>query len=118
MKLLLIIGAGMSVAACQVTDPGRPHRAPVASLSNETLWSAGFLLAAMRELNCKKLSYRDAKRWLDRRYGEQERRIAARMGEREAIILTPPQCSRVRGAMENYADALRELDKRLKFGPI
>lgn len=76
-----------------------------------------FRLAATRELTCKNLSYRDADRWLDRRYGPQERRIAERLGEKDAIILTPPPCSRVRGSTERYADALRELDKRLKLGP-
>ena len=76
----------------------------------------GFQRAAIQELICQNITRHDAVRLLSRRYGAQERRIAARLGERESedIILTLPPCSHFRGAEDRYADSLRELEKRLK----
>jgi hypothetical protein len=115
MKLPLILVAALSVMGCHVAEQERPRHTPIASLSNEQLWSAGFQQAAIQELICKNITRRDAERLLNRRYGAQERRIAARLGEKKAeeIILTLPPCSHFRGAMDSYADALRELEKRL-----
>ncbi|ALH80058.1 hypothetical protein AN936_06670 [Sphingopyxis macrogoltabida] len=76
----------------------------------------GFQQAAIQELICKDIARHDAVRVLKRRYGAQERRIAARLGERESeeIILTLPPCSHFLGAEDRYADALSELEKRLE----
>ena len=115
MKLPLIFLAALSVMSCQVAEQERRRPGPIASLSNEQLWSIWFQQAAIQELICKRITRHDAVRLLNRRYGAQERRIAARLGEKKAeeIILTLPPCSHFRGATDRYADTLSELENRL-----
>jgi hypothetical protein len=115
MKLPLIIGTALLVTSCHVAEQERPRLTPITSLTNEQLWSVGFRQAAIQELACKNIARRDAERLLNRRYGAQERQLAARLGEKKAeeIILTLPPCSHFRGAMDRYAVSLRELEKRL-----
>jgi hypothetical protein len=115
VKLPFIVGTALMMTGCQVSEPERPRFIPIASLSNEQLWSVGVRYGAIQELMCENIARPDAERLLDQRYGAQERRIAERLGEKtaEEIILTLPPCSFFRGATDRYADSLRELGKRL-----
>jgi len=115
VKLTFIVGTALMMTGCQVSEPERPRFIPIASLSNEQLWSVGVRYGAIQELMCENIARPDAERLLDQRYGAQERRIAERLGEKtaEEIILTLPPCSFFRGATDRYADSLRELGKRL-----
>lgn len=119
MRGLPILCAALLVAGCHtVAQEEAPRLAPVATLTIEQLWDVGFRESAIDELACRGMARRDAERWLNRRYEAQERRIVARLGEKNApeIILTKMSCSylRARGdAVEHYAQSLRELEKRL-----
>lgn len=115
MKLLLAPCVAMLAASCQTAEQERSHSAPLASLATQQLWSVGYLQAAIQELYCDGMSRREAERGLKRDYGPQERRIAVRLGEKNApeIILTLPPCSHFRGAVDRYAESLNELEKRL-----
>lgn len=118
-KGLPILCAALLVAGCHTTaQEEAPRLAPVATLTIEQLWDVGFREGAILELACRGLVRRDAERWLNRRYAAQERRIAARLGEKNAPEIIPVKipCSYLRSrgdAVDHYAQSLRELEKRL-----
>jgi len=117
MKLTPILLATLLIAGCHtVAHEDSPRFVPIAEQTTEQLWDTSHWDAAAHELVCQGMTRRAAEGLLVRRYAARESRIATRLGEknaREIVAIGRPPCRYFRGSMGQYAELLRELERRL-----